>query len=153
MYSFSSKIQIIGNNPYVSIPSAVLKKIFKDAGKDRGPIQVRGLLNGHKFFQTLVKYSGKWRLYLNTPMRGDAGIDVGDTANIKIEFDPVERVFPMHPKFKSALIKNKIAKAVFEKLSPSRQKEINRYFSYLKTEESLVRNIEKAIQSLAGKPR
>ncbi|MEI9935362.1 MAG: hypothetical protein WDM71_11065 [Ferruginibacter sp.] len=39
------------------------------AGKDKGHIPVKGKLDGHAFIQTLVKYSGKWRLYLNGPMR------------------------------------------------------------------------------------
>ena len=76
--SFSSKIQIIGVNPYVLLPASVLKNLFKEAGKNKGPIPVRGTLNENPFTQTLVKYSGRWRLYLNTPMRKAAGIDEGD---------------------------------------------------------------------------
>ena len=78
MISFSSKIYKIGINPYVLLPATALKKIFEQANKNKGPIPVRGELNGHAFIQTLVKYSGKWRLYLNGPMRKNAGIDVGE---------------------------------------------------------------------------
>src|SRR5213075_554128 len=98
MNSFSAKIYKIGINPYVLIPAAILKEIFKQANKNKGPIPVRGELNGHAFIQTLVKYSGKWRLYLNTPMRKAAGIDVGDVADVKIEFYPVPRIISVHPK-------------------------------------------------------
>ena len=153
MNSFSAKIQIIGVNPYVLLPAKVLKDIFKQAGKEKGPIQVKGKLNGNKFIQTLVKYSGKWRLYLNTPMRKAAAIDVGDIANVEIEFDPKPRIIPMHSKLEEALNKNKKAKAAFEQLAPYRQKEIVRYISFMKTEESLERNINKTIQHLLGKAR
>ena len=91
MHSFSAKIYKIGANPYVLLPSAVLKQLFIQAGKDKGPIPVCGTLNGHKFIQTLVKYSGKWRLYLNTPMRKAANLDVGDVAKIEIQYDVVIR--------------------------------------------------------------
>lgn len=151
MESFTAKILIIDINPYVGIPEDVLDALFKQAGKTRGPIPVRGTLNGKKFKQTLVKYRGVWRLYLNTPMRQEAGISVGDNATVELEFDPEPRIVPMHPQFVRALSKNKAAKAAFEKLVPSRQKEILRYLNSMKTEESLVRNIEKAIQFLSGK--
>src|SRR6187431_312894 len=109
MKTFSAQIFIIGVNPYVLLPDVVLKSIFKQAGKDKGAIPVRGTLNGNEFIQTLVKYSGKWRLYLNTPMRKAAGIDVGDTAHVTIQFDPTPRSIEIHPKLKYALEKNKIA--------------------------------------------
>ena len=135
------------------IPVAVLKEIFKKANKDKGPIPVRGELNGHAFIQTLVKYSGKWRLYLNGPMRKAAGIDVGDRAEVKLKFDPETREIVAHPKLKAALEKNKKAMAAFSKLPPSRQKEILRYIGFLRTEESIERNIKRAIAFLSGKER
>jgi len=153
MNSFSAKIYKIGVNPYVLVPAAILKEIFKQANKDKGPIPVRGELNSHKFIQTLVKYSNKWRLYLNTPMRKAAGIDVGDIANVKIEFDPAPRIISMHPKLKSALEKNKKAMTVFSQQPPSRQKEIVRYIGFLKNEESVDKNVKRAISFLSGKER
>jgi len=151
MKSFSAKISIIGINPYVGAPETVLGSLFTQAGKTKGPIPVRGTLNGKRFVQTLVKYQGAWRLYLNTPMRQAAGIGVGDNATVEIEFDAEPRIVPINPKFAHALSKNREARAAFEKLAPSRQKEILRYLNSMKTEESLVRNIEKVIQYLSGK--
>jgi hypothetical protein len=153
MNSFSARIYKIGVNPYVLIPVVVLKEVFKQANKTRGPIPVRGYLNGFLFMQTLVKYSGKWRLYLNTPMRKGAGIDVGDIAEVKIEFDPRVRKVAMHPKLKLALEKNEKAKQKFEQLSPYRQKEILRYIGNLKSEETVDKNVKRAISFLIGKER
>lgn len=153
MQSFSAKIHIIGVNPYVLLPAPVLKEIFSQSGKDKGPIPVRGTINGNPFLQTLVKYSGKWRLYLNTPMRKASAIDVGDIADVEIEFDPTPRIIPVHPELKKALAKNKKAKAAFEKLAPYRQKEIVRYIANIKTDGSVMRNIEKIIQHLTGRAR
>ena len=150
MNSFIAKIYIIGVNPYVKVPKTILDELFQQSGKSKGPIPVKGFLNGKPFVQTLVKYAGVWRLYLNTPMRKAAGIDVGDTADVKIAFDSRPRVIPMHPKLKAALAKNKKAAAAFNRLSPSRQKEITRYIHSLKTEESLQRNIIKVISHLKG---
>ncbi|MDQ3108957.1 MAG: YdeI/OmpD-associated family protein [Bacteroidota bacterium] len=153
MKSFAAKILKIGINPYVLLPAPVLNYLFEKAKKSKGPIPVRGTLNGKKFTQTLVKYSGKWRLYLNTPMREAAGIDVGDMARLKIEHDPSPRTLSIHPKLKKMLAENKNAKASFDKLAPYRRKEIIRYISYLKTEDSVDSNIEKVIKHLSGKGR
>jgi len=153
MKSFSATIFKIRINPYVLVPLPVLTELFRQSGKNKGPIPVRGTLNGKKFIQTLVKYSGKWRLYLNTPMRKAASIDTGDSANIKIEFNPKPPAITMHPKLHHALAQNKKAALVFKKLTASYQKEIMRYINLLKTEQSVDRNVEKAIQHLLGKQR
>lgn len=151
--TFTSRIFKIGINPVVNVPVRVLKELFKRAGKTKGPIPVRGTLNGKPFTQTVVKFQGAWRLYLNTPMRKAAGIDEGDMAHVVLEFDNKPRLTPMHPQLKAALLKNKTAKKVFEKLSPYRQKEIARYINNLKNKESVKKNVERAIKHLVGKAR
>ncbi|MEO8148257.1 MAG: YdeI/OmpD-associated family protein [Bacteroidia bacterium] len=151
MTSFSSLILKIGINPYVKVPSKVLNELFFQAGKSKGPIPVKGKLNGKPFIQHVVKYKGVWRLYLNTPMRKAAGIDVGDMAYVEIDFDNTPRIIPIHSKLADTLSKNKKAKETFEKLAPYRQKEIIRYVNSLKTEESVNRNIIKIMEHLTGK--
>ncbi len=153
MKSFSAEIFIIGINPYVFVPDEILNYLFKKAGKEKGHIPVHLTINKEKFIQHLVKYSGEWRLYLNTPMRKAAGKDVGDIIQIKIDFDAAKRTTPMHPKFETALNKNKKAKDCFNGLPPSRQKEILRYLNNLKSEEALNKNIERAINFLHGDAR
>jgi len=153
LQSFSAKIFIIGVNPYTLVPKKVLDELFKQARKSKGAIPICGTLNGKKYVQTLVKYSGKWRFYLNTPMRKSAGIDVGDRAHVKMKFDSRSREIIAHPNFLEALKNNVVAKNVFEKLTPSRRKEIVRYIGFLKTEESRQRNIKKVMQHLLGNAR
>ena len=150
MKSFKSKILIIGINPYILLPSSVLKYLFQKAGKDKGAIPVQLKIDDKEFIQNLVKYNGKWRLYLNGPMRKVAGKDVGDKIDIQIDFDPRPRITPMHLKLKKAFKENKKAKDVFDKLSPSRQKEILRYINFLKSEESIDKNVQRAIAHLIG---
>lgn len=153
MYSFKAQIEIIGVNPFVFLPSRVLAGIFQQAGKERGPIPVCGAIEGHPFIQTLVKYNGHWRLYVNTPMLKGSKVKVGDTVRLDIEFDPKSRTIPIHPKLQEALKKNMQAMKVFKSLSPSRQKEIIRYIGCLKTEVSVERNVKRAIGFLTGKTR
>ncbi|MQR01378.1 DUF1905 domain-containing protein [Glaciimonas soli] len=150
MQIFSAEIFIIGINPYVEVPEDVLAELFKAAGKEKGPIPIKGQINGKKFIQNIVKYQGLWRLYLNTPMRKDAQAEVGDTVRFEIAFDPVPRTEPAHPAFIRALSQSKEAKSAFEKLAPSHQKEIHRSIRMLKSEKSRLRNIGIIIQHLLG---
>ena len=150
MKSFSAKVQIIGVNPYVLLTASLLKYLFQKSGKDKGAIPIKLKIGGRDFIQNLVKYSGKWRLYLNAPMRKVAGKDVGDIIEIQIDFDPKPRTTSMHPKLKKAFKENLNAKKAFERLSPSRQKEILRYINFLKSEESVDKNIHRAIAHLTS---
>ena len=150
---FSAKIQIIGVNPFVFLPETVLASIFLQANKNKGKIPVKIKIEGYEFAQTLIKYSGHWRLYLNTPMRKIANKEVGDTANFEITFDPENRSIPMHPKLVNALKDNAEAQRIFESLRPSLQLEIVKYISFLKTEESIDKNVLRAVNFLLGKER
>ena len=148
---FKAKIEIIGINPFVFLPDNVLENIFRQAGKDKGKIPVKMKIEGHEFIQSLIKYSGHWRLYLNTPMRKIAKKEVGDIARFEIEFDNDERKIQMHPKLQIALNNNLEAGEVFDNLRPSLQLEIVRYLSFLKKDETVDKNIIKAINFLLGK--
>lgn len=151
--AFNARIAIIGINPYVFLPETTLAMLFAQAGKDKGPIPVHGTIDGHAFIQTLVKYAGAWRLYLNGPMLKAAKKGVGDDTRIRIAFDPRDRSTPMPPALETALKKNKKARAVFDALPPSRRKEIMRYIGNLKSEEAIARNVVRAMNFLEGKER
>ena len=135
------------------MPEKTLQAIFKQAGKDNGKIPVTIKIDGYAFTQTLIKYSGEWRLYLNTPMRKAAKKEVGDTAIFEIEFDSNERNIQMHPKLAAAFLENEEAKIIFDNLRPSLRLEIVRYISHLKTDKTIEKNVKRAIHFLLGKER
>lgn len=153
MNNFKAKLEIIVGNPFVFIPSEILHQIFEQANKDKGPIPVKGSINGKPYQQTLIKYSGDWRLYINLKMLKNSPKRIGEMIIVEIEYDPSDRTISPHPKLTEALISNKEAKQVFDNLSPSKQKEIVRYISNLKTEKSIEKNVIRAINFLLGKER
>ena len=150
---FTAEIKIIGINPFVFVPEEILSYIFHQAGKSKGQLPITMKIDGHAFKQTLVKYAGDWRLYLNMPMRKAAGKDVGDIASFEIEFDPEERIITVHPKLVEALTENQQATEIFDGLTPYLQKEITRYIANLKTAESVDKNVKRAIRFLLGEER
>lgn len=151
--AFPAVIDLIGINPFVYLPEAVLQAVFQQAGKSTSPIPVQGTVNGQAYRQTLVKYAGAWRLYINLEMLDRSTERIGEQLEVTIAFDPEERSITPHPKLMLALQENKAAQKVFETLPPSLQKEIIRYISFLKTDKSIDNNVKKAIDFLLGKGR
>jgi Bacteriocin-protection, YdeI or OmpD-Associated/Domain of unknown function (DUF1905) len=127
--------------------------LFEQAGKTKGHIPICGKINGEDYKQTLVKYKGEWRLYVNNSILKNSPKRIGETLTITIEYDTDDRTLTPDPKFIKALNQNKNAKLIFDKLTPSLQKEIIRYIGSLKSEESKIKNINKAIGFLSGKNR
>lgn len=150
---FKAEIQIIFVNPFVFVPDDILQQIFLQAGKDIGHIPINGTINEKPYKQTLVKYNGEWRLYINTSMLKNSPKRIGETIDITIAFDPESRDILPPKKFVKALEENEDAKTVFDGLSASRKLEIVRYLARLKTEEILEKNIKRAINFLLGKER
>ena len=153
MHHFTAHLEIIVGNPFVFVPVTVLNQIFEVAKQRKGPIPVRGTINGKPYQQTLVRYAGDWRLYINMKMLHDSPRRIGESIEVAIEFDASDRTIAPHPKFTEALASNQAAKAVFDGLSPSKQKEIVRYIANLKTEASVERNVVRAVDFLLGKGR
>lgn len=142
--TFKATIYKVGINPCVAVPLAITAKMKPV----KGYIPIKGKIEGHAFTQTLVPIKDEgYRLYVNGPMLKGANVKVGDTVKFTIEqnFTPV--VVPMIPAFKKKLVENKLL-ATFNALTPTRQKEVLKYLSFLKTKESLNRNIDKFISLL-----
>lgn len=152
-HQFSADIKIIGINPYVFVPDTILAEIFKAAGKDKGPIPICGTINDSPYKQTLMKYSGAWRLYINTFMLKNSPKRIGEIVQMTIAYDPSDRSITPHPQLVQALEDNPEAKVVFDGLSPSKKHEIIRYISYLKTPASIEKNISRIISFLLGNTR
>ena len=151
MLTFKAQLDIIGINPFVFVPQHILQALFNAAGKDKGNIPVCGLVNGRPFDQTLLRYKGEWRLYINTVMLPNSPKRIGELLDVSVEFDKRDRTLHPHPDLLAALAQNKDALERFEALSPSARKEIIRYIAALKTPESRKRNINWAVGFLLGK--
>ncbi|UYZ59024.1 YdeI/OmpD-associated family protein [Hymenobacter latericus] len=153
MHAFAATLELIGVNPFVHVPEDVLADIFSKAGRSKGPIRVHGTVNEKPYQQTLVRYAGEWRLYINLTMLANSPRRIGEVLSITIEYNSEAPEVPSCPAFEQALAKVPEAQQVYNGLSPSRQKELIRYLCRLKNEESLGRNVERAIGFLLGKNR
>ncbi len=148
-FSFKAKIYKVGINPCVKVP----RKITDQMKATKGYIPVKGKINEHLFTQTLCPVKNEeYRLYVNGPMLKGANVKLGQMASFIIEQDlaPPTKNIPMPKELKKKLEETELL-PVFKKLAPSRQKEILRYLNYIKTEATLMKNIDKVVNALKGK--
>jgi len=151
---FRAVIKINNINPYVlvNVPRAArLRKGW------RKPLPVRVRVNGKPEKPWCINLmpvgDGSFYLYLHGDVRKASSTKVGETVIVELEFDDEYRsgpTLPMPAWFSGALDRNRNAKQAWGKLIPSRQKEILRYLSWLKTPEAQARNVQRAIHVLSG---
>ena len=151
---FKSEIKIQNGNPYLLV-SAARAALIKKGWRKPMPVLVR--INGKPKAAWRINMmpigDGRFYLYLHGDVRKASGTTVGDRVSAEVRFDAAYRGGPMHTMpswFRSALRKNPKAKKGWEALTPSRKKEILRYFSWLKSAEARDRNVQKALHVLSG---
>ncbi|MDE2219108.1 MAG: DUF1905 domain-containing protein [Gammaproteobacteria bacterium] len=153
---FHSTIEIRGINPYVLIDA---ERAGRLSARWRRPMPVRVQINDKPDTPWRVNLmpagDGSFFLYLAGPVRKAAGVAVGQKVRVSIAFDPDYRGGPSHPLpawFRNGLMAHPHAKHGWDGLAPSRQKEILRYFSALKSSQAQARNLERALEVLSGTP-
>lgn len=142
-YSFKAAVYKTGINFAVDVPERIIDALEKI----RGYIKVKGTINGFPFRTTLVPVkNGPYRLFTNMIMLKGAKATTGDTVRFALQQDAeiFEQEYPVPALLLKRLKETKLLGA-FNALAQSRRKEILRYLQFVKTEETLRRNIEKLI--------
>ena len=143
---FKATIYRIGINLVVDVPPRVTNKLVAT----KGQIKILGTINGVSFHTTLMPVKAKpYILYVNTPMLMSSGVGEGETVTFTISQDlnHYEHHYPM-PEILSRRLAEEDLDSVFAQQSESRKKDILKYLSYLKTEETLVKHIATLIKKL-----
>jgi hypothetical protein len=123
--------------------------VKEEFGRARPPVKVT--VNGYAFRTTVSVYGGKYYLGVRKSHRDAAGVEVGDRVEITMALDDEPREVEIPPELAKALAKNKRAKARWEKLSYTHQKEHADAINDAKKPETKARRVEKAIEMLLAK--
>lgn len=151
---FFSTIQIYNGNPYVLVTSEQAQTL-KAGWKKPMPVlvQINKKPNPAWKINMMPIGDGSFYLYLHGDVREASQTKVGDEVEVLVKFDDTYQSGPMHPMpewFSEALKQNQHAEKAWNELIPSRQKEVLRYFSWLKSDEAKKRNLEKVMFVLSG---
>jgi hypothetical protein len=153
--NFKGQIEIYNGNPYILVSAARVKKL-KTGWKKPLPVlvQINGKPDKPWRINMMPIGDGSFYLYLHGDVRQASQTKVGDKVKVEVRFDEEYKNGPMHKMpswFRIPLAKNTQAKKAWDALTPSRKKEILRYFSWLKSEEAKERNLKKVLEVLSGK--
>jgi hypothetical protein len=151
---FRAPIEIRGVNPYVLVSAERAVKLKPDWRKPMPVcIQVNGKPDVPWRINMMPAGDGSFFLYLHGQVRNASGTGVGDVVSVTIEFDGFYKGGPSDPVpswFRNELRRNPKARQGWERLPPSRQKEIIRYLVRLKSAQVQQRNVQRALHVLAG---
>jgi hypothetical protein len=145
-HTFRATIYKTGINYCVDVPNTITKRLEKN----KGYIRITGTVNDFPFTKSLVPVKeGPYRLFVNLATLKGATAKLGDRANFVIEQDTFkkQKEYPVPHSLKEALRKTKLTKA-FNELTPARRRDILKYLSYVKTDSTMDKNINKLIKQL-----
>ncbi len=151
---FRAQIEINKINPYVLVDARRAARLQKSWRKPMPVcIQVNGKPDQPWRINMMPIGDGSFYLYLHGTVRKAAGAQVGDVVSVAVQFDEEYSGGPAHPmpsRFGAELKRDRGARHSWDALSPSRQKEILRYFAALKSPGARQRNVARALHVLAG---
>lgn len=122
----------------------------------RARVPVRGTINGFAFRSSIFPTGdGHHYMVVNKEVRAGANVKGGDTVTVQMERDDAPRIITPPAELAHALKANKAARAAWEKLSYTHQKEYASAVEEAKRPETRARRVEKTITDLAAgkKPR
>ncbi len=153
---FTGEMRLRGVNPYVVVTKTQAAQLAADW---RRPMPVLVRVNSQPkeawHINMMPVGNGDFYLYLHGNVRKASSTKVGDTVTIELDFDTDYKNGPQHPMptdFAAMLQQNPAARANWDALPPSRQKEILRYCASLKSEEARQRNYHRTLAALSGIP-
>ena len=146
-HTFTAVIQNAGGGgAFVEIPFDV-----EEAFGSKRP-KIRALIEGVPYRGTLVRMGGQnHMLIILKGIREQAGKTFGDEVKVTVEADAEERVVAVPAELKRLFRSEKEARAVFEKLSYTHQKEYVNWINEAKKEETRQKRIAKTIEMLKKK--
>ena len=141
-HRFETVLQAEDSGVFFEVPLDV-PAVF---GKARAP--VRGTINGHPFRSTVAVYGGRSYLPVKKALREAAGVAAGDAVVIELEADDQPRTVDPPPDLAAALAADPEARAAFEGLSFTHQREYAGWVAEARREATRRRRVAQAVEML-----
>jgi hypothetical protein len=115
---------------------------------------VAATLNGYTWRTSVVRMGGEFLLGLSREVRAAAGVQAGDTAQLRLELDTKPREVEVPEALEAALAADPTARAAYDRLAYTHRKEFARWIAEAKKDETRERRVAQAIAMLhAGRTR
>jgi hypothetical protein len=144
---------LLEQNGKTAVGFAVPEDVVLALGKGKRP-PVRVAINGCTYRSTVAPLGGRYMIGVSAENRAAAGVAGGETHDIELELDDAPREVELPPDLAAALASEPVARATFDKLSPSNQGYHVSLVTGAKSDDTRRRRIEKSIAALReGRPR
>ena len=125
-------------------------EIVEQLGRGKRP-PVRVTINGYTYRSSVAVMGGKFMVGVANEHRKPAKVENGGTVDITLELDLEKREVTVPPELAKALAKDKAAKAAWDKLSYSHQRQHAEPIASAKAEDTKARRVEKTMEMLKAK--
>jgi hypothetical protein len=132
-----------GGGHLVAVPDEVVEALGGGAR-----IPVNATFNGIPYRGSIFRMGGPPFLGVAKAIIAEASVAVGDRLDVVVERDAEVRTIDPPPDLKKALAKNAAARAVWEKLSFTRKRELVQRLEAAKKPETRERRLDKAMDEL-----
>jgi len=111
-------------------------------------------VNGYTWRTTVTRMRGEFLLGLNRAVRDEAGVESGDTVEVKLELDTAPRDIKLPEALANALAEDSEARAAFDRLAYTHRKEYTRWIDEAKRDQTRQRRVTQPLEMLReGKTR
>jgi hypothetical protein len=125
-----------------------------ELGQGEKRLPIVATVNGYSWRTTVARMRGEFLVGLSRAVRKEAGVEAGDTVEVRIELDTAQRDVELPQTLADALAADSAARAGFDQLAYTHRKEYARWISEAKRDETRKRRIAEALELLRkGKPR
>lgn len=148
---FTGKIYKTGINWCVDVPLEVTEQLYAE----KGHINIKGQINGFDFIKALLPVkNAPYRLFVNQAMMDGGKTELGEIATFEIEQNSkkLSKEYPVPKLLIDQLCTHNLMED-FDNLTASRKRDILKYLSYVKTNETLLKNVGKLIIQLKNKEK
>jgi len=140
---FTTTLIMLGNNVGIEVPETVRDGL----GAGKTPL-VQVTLNGFTYPSKIASMGGRLLIPVSVEIRGKAGVKGGETHEVELVVDDKPRVIEAPDDLQAALDADPVAKAAWEKLSPSNRKAHVTSIEGAKAADTRLRRVQKAIETL-----
>jgi len=137
-------LQTGANTTGIVIPPKVIEAL----GSGKRPKVTVTLDGRYTYRNTVAVMGGEYMIGVSAQHREKSGLKGGDKIDVELTLDTAPRVVEMPAELAAALKKDKAAKAVFESLSYSRQRQHTLAVEAAKAAETKARRVLKIIETL-----
>jgi hypothetical protein len=126
-------------------------EVVESFGRGKKP-QVLVTINGYTYRSTVAVYGGEYLLPVSAEVRAGAGVAAGDALDVDLELDTAPRTVEVPADLAAALAADPAAKARFDGLSYSNQRQHVLALDGAKTAGTRQRRLDKILTALQVSP-